>query len=247
MCRHGGPENTATILEFCQAASTCSLKCLEATQKVFETIKAGDFEEDLIHLATAELDTLFAFWSQEKEMKLIDKDSYRICFSCACDALWQSESANARFFVRLGEFVRLVSLHGVAQLREDMRSDTAGAKERIAPLIRVMDMTTNDRGVAVFLNKEVPCGCLDKLSADGVCVNCLKDVDPKKGPIKRCARCKIASYCSKECQMADWKRHRVECTELPRVDMRGTPKAKAAARMSPETARSSSERPAATA
>lgn len=31
--------------------------------------------------------------------------------------------------------------------------------------------------------------------------------------LKKCSRCKIAKYCSKECQREDWKRHREECNK----------------------------------
>lgn len=31
--------------------------------------------------------------------------------------------------------------------------------------------------------------------------------------IKRCGRCRNAAYCSKECQVADWKRHRYLCSQ----------------------------------
>ncbi|KAG0242952.1 hypothetical protein BGW41_003117 [Actinomortierella wolfii] len=30
----------------------------------------------------------------------------------------------------------------------------------------------------------------------------------------RCSRCKYAWYCSKECQVADWKSHKAECDEV---------------------------------
>ena len=33
----------------------------------------------------------------------------------------------------------------------------------------------------------------------------------KKETLFRCARCQIARYCSKECQMSDWKQHKLEC------------------------------------
>lgn len=29
----------------------------------------------------------------------------------------------------------------------------------------------------------------------------------------RCKRCKQSSYCSSECQRADWDRHRLDCLE----------------------------------
>ena len=32
--------------------------------------------------------------------------------------------------------------------------------------------------------------------------------------LKRCSRCKQASYCGAECQNADWKRHKKTCAPL---------------------------------
>lgn len=41
-----------------------------------------------------------------------------------------------------------------------------------------------------------------------VCVNC----KTKEG-LKRCMRCKSAVYCSRECQIVDWKNgHKINCT-----------------------------------
>ncbi|PPQ92967.1 hypothetical protein CVT25_000168 [Psilocybe cyanescens] len=36
--------------------------------------------------------------------------------------------------------------------------------------------------------------------------------------LKRCSRCKSASYCSKECQTADWKTHKRNCEQLSGSD-----------------------------
>lgn len=33
------------------------------------------------------------------------------------------------------------------------------------------------------------------------------------GGLRRCTRCRVASYCSAECQKKDWKKHRMECKE----------------------------------
>ena len=39
------------------------------------------------------------------------------------------------------------------------------------------------------------------------CANCGKQGEG----LKRCSRCKQASYCGAECQNADWKRHKKKC------------------------------------
>jgi hypothetical protein len=46
---------------------------------------------------------------------------------------------------------------------------------------------------------------------------CLKcEVKEGTSPFKKCARCGIARYCSKECQKGDWKRHKKECGKQSR-------------------------------
>ncbi|KAK6842753.1 MYND finger family protein [Apiospora arundinis] len=43
------------------------------------------------------------------------------------------------------------------------------------------------------------------------CRNCGKTQKADGGNLMQCARCKEVAYCSKECQKADWKKHRQEC------------------------------------
>src|SRR6218665_1278061 len=46
-----------------------------------------------------------------------------------------------------------------------------------------------------------------------LCVYCRLE----NSKMKKCTKCKSAAYCSRECQRADWKRHKTECQtqELP--------------------------------
>jgi tetratricopeptide (TPR) repeat protein len=47
------------------------------------------------------------------------------------------------------------------------------------------------------------------------CANCDASHDPHHSVhhciLSKCSRCKIVSYCSKECQIQDWKRHKPNC------------------------------------
>lgn len=38
--------------------------------------------------------------------------------------------------------------------------------------------------------------------------------DCKKPGIYTCGRCKLARYCSKECQVSNWKYHKITCTKV---------------------------------
>ncbi|KAI1849675.1 hypothetical protein JX266_004624 [Neoarthrinium moseri] len=44
------------------------------------------------------------------------------------------------------------------------------------------------------------------------CRSCGKTKAANGGKLMACARCKEVSYCSKDCQKADWKKHRMECS-----------------------------------
>ena len=45
------------------------------------------------------------------------------------------------------------------------------------------------------------------------CNNCGKD-----GSLQNCTKCKVAMYCSKECQVKDWeKKHKTHCKEIRRL------------------------------
>lgn len=59
-------------------------------------------------------------------------------------------------------------------------------------------------GNATASIKHLSTGRPNKVKIGGACSQC-----GKKAHLK-CARCKSVSYCSKECQRSDWKRHKVQ-------------------------------------
>jgi hypothetical protein len=44
------------------------------------------------------------------------------------------------------------------------------------------------------------------------CARCEKGA--KESKLRFCSRCKVAAYCSEECQRAHWKEHKKECTPI---------------------------------
>lgn len=60
-----------------------------------------------------------------------------------------------------------------------------------------------------------PSPTCDGFGTPKLCSRCLKMGDQIK--LMLCARCKKDSYCSKACQKAHWKSHKVSCNDNPKV------------------------------
>ncbi|KAF4622914.1 hypothetical protein D9613_001508 [Agrocybe pediades] len=64
--------------------------------------------------------------------------------------------------------------------------------------------------------REKPEGVEFPLSAS--CCNCKKDsTGTPDARLRRCARCKLVRYCSTECQVTDWPRHKQNCKHIKSV------------------------------
>jgi hypothetical protein len=62
--------------------------------------------------------------------------------------------------------------------------------------------TTKDKIRSLKKDHNIPQG------DPNVCARCLKSSSVK---LKRCSRCKSVSYCTVECQKADWSKHKTYC------------------------------------
>jgi hypothetical protein len=72
-----------------------------------------------------------------------------------------------------------------------------------------------------FFWKRIPCSCLDEkyeevksITKMGLCYNPQCSIPGgrlERSKTKCCSRCRCATYCSRECQVANWKRHKPDC------------------------------------
>lgn len=166
----------------------------------------------------AELDALFAYWSPPARAALVRADSWKIPFSCAVDAVIDSDFVTARVFVRTGAFLRDWAEHGGARMRADLTSPSYDPETvaRYEETRRALWKTRTDRGIGVYLAKQLPCRCLGGVAREaratpetGKCATCESQLP--KARLKVCARCGAAEYCSRACQKADWKSHKRVC------------------------------------
>eukprot|EP01025_Chloroclados_australasicus_P010556 TRINITY_DN14325_c0_g1_i4.p3 TRINITY_DN14325_c0_g1~~TRINITY_DN14325_c0_g1_i4.p3 ORF type:complete len:142 (+),score=10.49 TRINITY_DN14325_c0_g1_i4:113-538(+) len=55
------------------------------------------------------------------------------------------------------------------------------------------------------------------------CENATCDKGVDDSHLRKCKACSCVMYCSKECQRADWKRHKIECSHLAKLGLWGCP------------------------
>ena len=55
------------------------------------------------------------------------------------------------------------------------------------------------------------------------CMACKTPADSVQGGLKRCTSCKVAGYCGRPCQAADWKNHRSNCRDMRELASRAPP------------------------
>lgn len=60
---------------------------------------------------------------------------------------------------------------------------------------------------------------MTELLAAEVCDGCIQITQ-----VQKCARCRIAQYCSKQCQIGDWPAHKLVCGKITKEEADRTPK-----------------------
>ena len=87
---------------------------------------------------------------------------------------------------------------------------------------------SDDHTLISYLKHRIPCTCLNDLYKQvkstkkmGLCFNedcCYPDRMVERDAMLNCTRCRSANYCSRECQVADWPRHKkMLCDEVAKA------------------------------
>ncbi|KAL6718952.1 hypothetical protein ACLMJK_003187 [Lecanora helva] len=61
-----------------------------------------------------------------------------------------------------------------------------------------------------------------KQTGPKICAKCNKSEDELQKPLKHCAKCHHQTYCSRECQTADWKAHKKSCASTNQAKPKAT-------------------------
>lgn len=163
-------------------------------------------------ITRVEISTLRAFWMDPTRERALIPDAYKICFSMAVDASWDKKYDEARQMVRVGIFLKMTFHDG----GNPVRRHSQGNVERDEEHARVLVRTSTDRGLVLFLDALHTCGCLRERAEEmrrlppmAKCYGC--KVQAPKSQLRRCSRCRLAVYCSPECQRACWPVHKRTC------------------------------------
>ena len=79
------------------------------------------------------------------------------------------------------------------------------------------DISSSRRDALKFYSKRTSCSCLKEmysvarktLPKMGLCCQCA--VEKERVSLSVCSRCRVFQYCSRECQIASWPKHRIDC------------------------------------
>jgi hypothetical protein len=169
--------------------------------------------------------SLEQFWSEPNHARLIDAETVRSCFACAtAEALGGMQLA--RKFSLLGNYLATWIKLGKDAFLEELKLRSMNAE---SPNIKTtldfhasMKKMMTDRGLELFLAKQIPCSCLsldeDQKNAKqapktGRCSYCVsQDLKMRAEEVQPV---QVGEYCWKHFQVADWRSgHKEECKGL---------------------------------
>jgi hypothetical protein len=192
-----------------------------------EKIDAMEFENSdmrqntTIHEGTM---VMFNYWKYfENRAVVLDEDIFKMAYylATACYLLANEAGEDFGLTATLAEIALFleywVKFGGHDELFERMLADQSETSIRRYYNNSLSKVHSTEYGLCRFLAGKIPCNCLAatkaRLTPTNICFGCLEEFP--KAALQKCSKCKRATYCSKECQVGDWKMgHKGNCNEL---------------------------------
>lgn len=157
------------------------------------------------------------FWCHPSHSSHVDDDLCKLCFGSATICLLANgpnAESIARHYAKMGIFLKEMTEKGMDTFFDEL------SQKGFGPEIIEASYKINTRaGLVKYVAGMIPCSCLNELRKEARtipkmtwCWFCGKEDTKEK--LFRCTRCKLVEYCSKECQVADWKSHKLNCNTL---------------------------------
>jgi len=192
-CWHGLPANSEEV----RRRNTAITGYMSRIGQLYHRLEEeGSSEREMLEKG---LKLYEVYWSLNAS--IVDELLVKAVFAAAADAVLNNLCIEARTLAHLG--IRFES--------DVYKTDARGRDAK-----RII----TDRGLKIYLASKIPCSCLKKLKKDAKhapkmdrCYECQKEF--LRQDMMKCSGCKVARYCSKECQKADWSKcHKDQCQQF---------------------------------
>ena len=198
-CMHGfDPPSDDNVHSFISALHLSFIKAARSGDRTFQ--------DCLIRAKNVTLNEFAKVWNDLAKMEMAIS---HLLYS-GTKAILAAEDRVARDFAT---FARFFEQHIAFQLKQT---------QALYNWIKIeQTYFSDDHTLVKFFWKRIPCSCLDDKYKEvkhipkmGTCYNKQCSVPSRfveRRKAKYCSRCRDATYCSRECQVADWRMHKPNC------------------------------------
>lgn len=201
-CRHGAPTDEMEVvcrlplIDGHDEARSRAIRLVDRAHEGDATNRADYKMEYGPAIHHAEI----AFWSDPRHSSYIDDAMVKLIYAMAVETLLT------------GNDIKVVRRWNVlaTKFRERLKGSADNSNDSF---LQEIYKARTDGGLKIVLNKNIPCSCLAEERAAAkaaprtdMCYYCRKQDTEVK--LLVCSRCKLAAYCSPDCQRKDWKEHK---------------------------------------
>ena len=203
-CRHGFEPvvSTDSVFEF-----------INAFRSSFgEAIKSGDrsLSNSLLDAKAATMDKFANMWNDSAKLEM----AISVCLCMGAESILGGQDRISRDLSReVAAFARYFEQYIAVELKQT---------QAVPKWIKMEDTCHADLHTLIkFFWKRIPCSCLDEkydevkhIPEMGYCWNpqcSIPDKRVERSKTMCCSRCRCVTYCSRECQVADWREHKPYC------------------------------------